>query len=75
MTNASSHFSHGPVVSGAGWATWLQGHFTHNSDGGDFWALIGGDPTGCKSNRLHVDILRFFFIKLECIQKARSHHA
>ena len=30
------------------------------SHGGDF----GGDPSVSKSNRLHVDILRFFFIKL-----------
>ena len=26
--------------------------------------LIGGDPSVCKSKRLHVDILRFSFIKL-----------
>ena len=26
--------------------------------------IIGWDPSVCKSNRLHVDILRFSFIKL-----------
>ena len=35
------------------------------SDQGDFWALIiGWDPSVCKSNQLHVDILRFSFMKL-----------
>ena len=35
------------------------------SDRGDFWAyIIGWHPSVCKSNRLHVDILRFPIIKL-----------
>ena len=29
-----------------------------------FWDMINWDPIVCKSNQLHVDILRFFFIKL-----------
>ena len=31
---------------------------------GRFLGTIGGDPSVCKSNRLHVDILWFSFIKL-----------
>ena len=31
---------------------------------GRFLGIIGWDPRVCKSNWLHVDILRFFFIKL-----------
>ena len=31
---------------------------------GRFLGVIGWDPSVCKSNRLHVDILRFSFIKL-----------
>ena len=34
------------------------------SDGGRFLGIIGGDPSVCKSSRLHVDILRFSFMKL-----------
>jgi len=35
---------------------------------GDFWlGIFGWDPSVCKSNQLHVDILRLSFIKLECI--------
>jgi len=34
------------------------------SDWGEFLGIIGRDPSVCKSNRLHVDILRFCFIKL-----------
>ena len=31
------------------------------SDRGDFWGIITvWDPSVCKSNRLHVDILRVF---------------
>ena len=29
-----------------------------------FLGITGGDPCFCKSNRLHVDIIRFSFIKL-----------
>ena len=37
----------------------------HTSDQGDSWAfVIGWDPSVCKSNRLHVDMLQFSFIKL-----------
>ena len=31
---------------------------------GGFLGIIGWDPSVCKSNRLHIDILRFSFIKL-----------
>ena len=34
------------------------------SDRGDFWGTTGWDPSACKSNRLHVNILRFSFMKL-----------
>ena len=35
---------------------------------GRFLGIITGwDPSVCKSNRSHVDILRFSFIELECI--------
>ena len=32
-------------------------------DGGDFLGIIGSDPSVCNSHRLHVDILRFSFVK------------
>ena len=35
-----------------------------NNDMGEILDIIGWDPSVCKSNRLHVDILRVFFIKL-----------
>ena len=31
---------------------------------GRFLGIIGGDPSVCKSNRLHVDILQFSFIRV-----------
>ena len=34
---------------------------------GRFLDIIGWDPSVCKSNRLHVDILRFFYINLRYI--------
>ena len=33
---------------------------------GIFLGIIGWDPSVCKSNRLHVDILRFSFIGFVC---------
>ena len=43
----------------------IAGFAIQTSDWGYFWAqIIGWDPSVCKSNRLHVDILRFSFIKL-----------
>ena len=37
------------------------------SSAGTGEGVIGGDPSVCKSNRLHVHILRFSFIELEYI--------
>ena len=34
------------------------------SDREDFWVITGWDPSVCKSNRLHVHILQFSFVKL-----------
>ena len=35
---------------------------------GTFWAyIVGQDPSDSKSNRLHVDIVRFFFTHLKYI--------
>ena len=38
--------------------------YVESSDRGVFFDMTGWDPSVCKSNRLHVDILRFSFIKL-----------
>ena len=34
---------------------------------GRILGIVGWDPSDSKSNRLHVDIFRFFFINLRCI--------
>ena len=36
----------------------------HMQWSGRFLGITGWDPSVCKSNRLHVDILQFSFIKL-----------
>ena len=41
------------------WTLWL----------GRFWGISGWDPSVCKSNWLHVDILRFSLIKLRYIMQ------
>jgi hypothetical protein len=33
----------------------------------EIWGTIGWDPSACKSNRLHVGILWFFYIYLRYI--------
>ena len=39
---------------------------------GSFLSINGWDPSVCKSNRLHVDILRFSFIKLARVYSINS---
>jgi hypothetical protein len=41
-----------------------SGYHCHHQWLGRFLGIIGWDPSVCKSNRWHVDIHRFFLIKL-----------
>ena len=69
VTGSQSHVWSGPPALRSS-ATVAENEVTFC---GKEWREIGvgnsdqGDPSVCMSNRLHVDILRFSFIKLRCI--------